>query len=286
VEDPGTNPNLKKGQRVTVLPFNEGCGTCAECKRGMINLCKDSNFGGQGQSLGLAYPGAFSEYVWVNGNYVYPLADQVSFEEGALIEPLAVGLRAVKQAGVYAGARVLITGAGFIAVASAIMARLQGAAKIAVVVRNPARAQFMLDKGVVDAIFSTGDEDHQAQMRAFSGGSGFDCAIECTGAGAMITTCSFATKPSGIISLPGVGGYAEPINVAVLCLNEQALIGSIEYTEDEFADTVEMVNSGRLGVNVLDFVTRHATLDELEGLFKAKANGDLDEVKILVDPWA
>lgn len=283
VEDPGQNPHLKKGQRVTVMPFPEPCGECEECRHAMYNLCKEANIGKKGQSLGMDYPGALSEYVWAIGRFVFPIADNVSFEEGAMIEPLAVGLRAVKQAQVYAGARVLVTGAGFIAVASALLARMQGAAKVAAVVRNPARAQFMLDQGVVDAVFSTGDEDHQAQMRAFAGGSGFDCALECTGAGAMVNTCAFATKPAGRISLPGVGGHAEPVNLALLAVKEQVLVGSMEYTQDEFADTVAMVNSGRF--NLMGFITRRATLDELGDIFKAKKNGQLDEVKIMVDPW-
>ncbi len=94
------------GDRVTLEP-GVPCGRCRECRAGRYNLCPDVVF--------FATPpidGAFAEFVAIHEDFAFALPDSLSDEEGALMEPLSVGVWACQKAGVSAGDRVLVTGAG------------------------------------------------------------------------------------------------------------------------------------------------------------------------------
>src|SRR5438094_66301 len=94
------------GERVAMEP-GIPCGVCRECRTGHYNLCSDVRFFGTPP-----IDGAFTNYVILPESFAYKLPDQVSYEEGALIEPLSVGLWACRKAQLQGGDRVLITGAG------------------------------------------------------------------------------------------------------------------------------------------------------------------------------
>ena len=96
----------KVGDRVTAEP-QYGCGVCSQCRNGRPNLCK------QKKILGATYwSGSFGEYVVVPQETVIRLSDQVSYEEGALMEPVAVGLHAVRHNGVGENTKIVIIAAG------------------------------------------------------------------------------------------------------------------------------------------------------------------------------
>jgi (R,R)-butanediol dehydrogenase/meso-butanediol dehydrogenase/diacetyl reductase len=111
----------KTGERVCAFPAI-GCGKCGPCLAGDIILCSSLRGTGLGQ-----IPGAYSEYVLVGGAESLRLPGGVSFHEGALVEPLAVGLHAVNQARLQPGERVMVIGAGPIGLAVTAWARFFGA---------------------------------------------------------------------------------------------------------------------------------------------------------------
>lgn len=275
IEDPGDS-KWKKGQRVTYFPQNP-CGECPSCKKGLINLCTNnqvSNFG-----LTKDYPGALAEYVLCRDDLVLPIPDSMSFQEAALCEPIAVSFHAVRRAGVEPGDKVLITGGGPIGLMAAAVAKFNGATDIAVVETNEKRLNKAREL-MGDCVFDGKDEKLIEKLMIFSQG-GFDCAVECAGPGAAIDTCIFTVKPRGTIALTGVSIKPETTFLVYALIRELSLVGSMCYI-DEFERTIDIVGRGLLG-DVMRFVTRVITLEEVEGAMQALEALSTDDIKILVD---
>ena len=155
------------GDRVTLEP-GVPCGRCRECRAGRYNLCRDVRF--------FATPpidGAFANFVAIHEDFAFALPDSVSDEEGALMEPLSVGVWACQKAGVSAGDRVLVTGAGPIGLLAAQTARAFGATEITVTDVNPHRLELAGRTG--------GDADARRLARSRWTDVEVDALIECSG---------------------------------------------------------------------------------------------------------
>src|SRR4051795_1484705 len=146
------------GDRVTLEP-GVPCGRCRECRAGRYNLCADVVF--------FATPpvdGAFAEYVAIHEDFAFTLPDALSDEEGALMEPLSVGVWACRKAGVSAGDKVLVTGAGPIGQLAMQCALAFGATDVTVSDLNPYRLELARRTGATRTV-KPGDEleaDHDA----------------------------------------------------------------------------------------------------------------------------
>jgi L-iditol 2-dehydrogenase len=118
--------NVKPGDRVAIEP-GVPCRVCRHCRSGNYNLCPDVQF--------LAtppYDGSLAQYFEHAADFCYVMPDHMTFEEGALLEPLSVAVHACRRAGVQAGSHVLITGAGPIGLVVLLVAKASGATKIIV----------------------------------------------------------------------------------------------------------------------------------------------------------
>src|SRR5690606_17483092 len=109
------------GELVAIEP-QRPCRVCELCKSAQYHLCRDMRFYG-------AWPvdGSFSEYVTIEADFAFPVPEGMTAEEAALVEPVSVALHACRRAGVFPGARVLISGAGPIGILTAQVARSFGA---------------------------------------------------------------------------------------------------------------------------------------------------------------
>jgi L-iditol 2-dehydrogenase len=119
--------NLKIGDRVAMEP-GKTCGECVYCRTGKYNLCPDVIF-----FATPPVPGVFQEYVAHEANLCFKLPDNVSTMEGALVEPLAIGVYAAKTAEAQAGQTVVVFGAGCIGYMTLLALRAVGVRKIVVV---------------------------------------------------------------------------------------------------------------------------------------------------------
>jgi L-iditol 2-dehydrogenase len=117
-----STPGVKTGQRVAVLPIIP-CGQCAGCQVGPFH-CTHYDF------IGSRRDGGFAEYVAVPPQNLFHLPDDLSYEDGAFIEPVAVTLHVMRRAGLTPGARVLVFGGGAIGILTAQWASILGAAQV------------------------------------------------------------------------------------------------------------------------------------------------------------
>ena len=150
VVNPGSRQDLKIGDRVTALPISP-CGHCEACETGNPQYCKETWTHAIG--LSLDNPGGLTRQIAVRPDMVIKLPDNVSDEEGAMVEPTAVGLHAIHLADIKVGDKVLVVGGGIIGLVSAMFAKLEGAEYVAVSETNPARGQKSVKLGVADEWF-------------------------------------------------------------------------------------------------------------------------------------
>jgi len=178
VADPGAT-GLKVGDKV-ISHSLDPCRVCPACLRGFGHACPNTF----PNLMGLNSPGCYAEYIAVRPDMALPMPD-LTFEEGAAIEPAAVGLHAIRRARVTAGDRVLVCGAGPIGLQAAMWARLAGAAYVALTSTNAYRAEKAREYGDATEVFDPNAPGAAETLIERSQG-GFDVAIDCVGSTASL----------------------------------------------------------------------------------------------------
>ncbi|MDC7287288.1 NAD(P)-dependent alcohol dehydrogenase [Blautia schinkii] len=189
--------DLKVGDRVALEP-GIPCGKCECCKEGKYNLCPDVVF--------FATPpvqGALQNYVVHPADMCFKLPDHVGMEEGALVEPLCVGLHACRQGDVKLGDNVVILGAGCIGLATLLSAKAMGASNVVVVDLFEKRLEFAKEMGA-NYVINAGREDVFDECRKIFGGRGADIVIETAGSPKTIYQTPMLAKQGGTVVLVGI----------------------------------------------------------------------------------
>ncbi|KAL3866498.1 hypothetical protein ACJMK2_043792 [Sinanodonta woodiana] len=217
--------NLKVGDRVAIEP-GVPCNTCQQCKKGRYNLCPDMKF-----CATPPYHGNLARYYVHAADFCFKLPDHVSTEEGALLEPLSVGVHACNRAGVTLGSRVLICGAGPIGLVNLLTARACGAAEVAITDLDQSRLDMAKKMGANHCIkVTTKDPREMAQKieEAF-GGEQPEITIECSGATSSVQTAIYATKSGGCVVLVGLGLAEIPLPIVNAAVREVDIRGIFRY---------------------------------------------------------
>jgi len=251
------------------------CGTCEYCKEGDYHLCESLGFNG------LAADGGFAEYVNVPTYQLYRLADNMSFQEGALIEPLAVGIHAVKKSRLGLGDTVVVIGAGTIGLAALEAAKAAGASKVFVVEVAEARKLFAEKLGA-DLVIDPTKTDLLETIRSHNHGRLADVAIECVGLDITLKESIDAIKKGGKVAVAGIfSAPLKSINMNDIVIPEKELIGVIAYRND-FQTAIDLVSKGI--INAKAFITKEVPLKDIvkEGFETLVAQKDR-HIKILAN---
>lgn len=171
------------GKRVGVFPLIP-CKQCDSCKEGRYETCEHYDY------IGSRRDGGFAEYVAVPVWNLIELPDAVSDVQGALLEPAAVALHAVKRAEIFPGAEVCVVGTGAIGLLAGQWAKLRGADRVAVKGRSAAKGQIVQSCGL----------EYLQDARP---GEEFDCVIEAVGSEKALEESLLLTKPGGRLVLMG-----------------------------------------------------------------------------------
>ncbi len=172
------------GKRVAVFPLIP-CKKCEQCKNKHYEMCSDYNY------LGSRCDGGFSEYVAVPVWNLIELGDSISYEEGALFEPLAVALHCVNQAQLRGGETVAVIGSGAIAFAVGQWAKIKGAAQVGIVARSKSK-EFIAERTGLD--FVTGENIE---------GRFYDVVVEAVGTQESLISAIKHTRAGGKIVAMG-----------------------------------------------------------------------------------
>ena len=269
---------LRVGDRVTASPLVP-CGECARCAEGRYNLCAAA------WTQGLAYgrPGAFAERLMIPnpvvGENVFPLGDEISDEAGALVEPLAVGVHAVKLAGRVQGATALVLGLGTIGLQVIQALRAAGVGRVLGIDLSSLRLEAARTLGAEAVDGSQGVPE--ALDATLSGSDEIDVVFECSGVPALANAALDRVRGGGTIVVLAL--YDDPVtfNPTVLVQKEIRLQGSIAYTGEDFADAVALLASGQAVSEPL--ITQRESLENVAGAFEVQLQKDRS-IKVLVSP--
>jgi L-iditol 2-dehydrogenase len=246
---------LAAGDRVTLEP-GVPCDTCEHCRAGEYNLCPDVRF--------MATPpvdGAFTEYLAWPAGFAYRLPGAVSTAEGALCEPLSVGIHAVRRGGVTSGDTVLITGCGPIGFTVMEAARAAGATRILVSDVVERKRSVARERGA-DAAFDPASVDLADAVEAHTGGRGADVVIEASGARPAIEATTAVARRGGTVVLVGLAEDGEvSIDTHDVVDNELDVHGSFRF-RNAYPTAVELLADGAVDLEgIIDFESPLADLD-------------------------
>jgi L-idonate 5-dehydrogenase len=238
---------VKPGQRVALNPARS-CGLCSYCKAGRINLCRSTVMLGSASTTPPTN-GGLAGLVSVRADQCHLLPDGIDDALGAMIEPLAVALHAVKRAAPVDGKRVLITGAGTIGLLAGLSARAFGALPVTVSDLVSERRAKALELGL-DAALDPAAPNF-ATAAAELAPDGFDIVFEASGAPPALRSTFDLVRPGGTIVQIGTLGTADiPLPANLVMNREINFIGSLRYG-DVFDEAIRLVAAERIPLRPL-----------------------------------
>jgi len=261
------------GDRVCAQPFI-GCGTCAACRAGRGYRCAQV-----ANRASLALPGAYAEYTRAGAAFSLRLPESVSFEQGALVEPLAVGLNAVNKARLEAGDTALIVGAGPVGLSVALWCRFFGARHVVVSDLVARRAEAAHAFGASAAIDAS-REDVPSRFEALTGGLP-QVVFDCVGVpGSLQLAIDYAPVDARVVVV-GLCMAEDRIFPAKAITKELDLAFAFVYRRRDFDIVLDLLGRGRIDASAL--VTDHVGIDAFPAAFEALKTPS-DQIKVMLAP--
>ena len=262
--------NVKPGDQVAV----EGCypcRSCSRCKEGLYNLCPSLKF--------VAAPpdtnGCLTKFFKISADFCYKLPEQISLQEGALVEPLAVGAHAVRMTSIKPGQSVVVFGSGTIGLVSGAVARFFGAKKIIMVDIADSKLDFakkFMDCSTYKPDVNKSHAENAAQIIAENGlGLGADAVIEASGAEASVNTAVYVLRKGGQYVQTGLG--KPTINFPIVTMSEKELHmhGALRYGTGDFETAMTVLENGLLDFKSL--ITQTFDFEETTDAWEATKAG-------------
>ena len=264
----------RTGDRVVVQPLIT-CGQCANCRAGLPNICLNR------KGLGMmSTNGAMAEAVRVPQQLLYPMPEGMAWEQAALVEPLAVALRAVNLTPLTLMGTVAVIGAGTIGLLVVLAARLRGAGTILVTDLSLHRLELARQLGA-DRVVNVTDEDPVDVVKALTDGQGTQAVIEAVGIEASVKQSLALVRTGGHITWIGNSQPEVAVNMQQVVTRELTIRGTYGFAE-EFGRAIQAIHSGR--VDVTPLIERVAPLEDGPQLMHDLAKGTLDAAKVVLKP--
>ncbi|MEM4311714.1 MAG: alcohol dehydrogenase catalytic domain-containing protein [Nitrososphaerales archaeon] len=272
------NVNLKIGDRVSVYPII-ACGNCYFCIIGKRNRCLER------KTLGIDVNGGFAQYTLipkevVSLGHILKLPNKVSYEEGALLEPLATVVNSMDALNLSHGESILIVGAGPMGLMHLILAKVRGASKIVVSDLLEDRLKLAKELGA-DFVINPREKDLVKEIKDLTG-IGIDKAVVTVGSAEAVEQAINCVRSQGILNLFAGGGKEYTLNLDLnkIHYKEITLTGTQNATFDQYKRSLELVSSGRIKLKSL--ITHEFPLEEYYKAFDLKS--ELKALKVILKP--
>ncbi len=251
---------LQLGDRVAIEP-GITCGTCEFCRSGRYNLCPDVVF--------LATPpvqGCNQEYLVFPEHLCFKLPENVGTMEGALVEPLSVGVHAVNQGEVTEQDEVLILGTGCIGLCTLLACKGKHVKSITVVDVVESRLQKAMELGATRTI-NASEKDAVEEVKRLTNGMGIDKVFETAGSPFTISQTAHLVKRGGVIVLVGIAATEEiSFNFAQI-MDKEATIKSVFRYRDTYPQAIQAISKGEIDVKKI--VSHEFSFDQIQKAYES-----------------
>ena len=265
--------DLAEGQKVTIEP-QVFCGRCYPCLHGKYNLCEKLKV------MGFQTTGTASEFFAVDASKVTPLPDELTYSEGAMIEPLAVAVHAAKRFPDVKGCSAVVLGCGPIGILVIQSLKALGAKKIMATDISDSRLSLAKSLGA-DVVVNTMKEDYEKNLLECFGPDKADVAYECAGSDiTMNQAIQYARKGSTII-LVAVFGKMANVDLAKLNDSELDLNTSMMYRHEDYVDAIRFVKEGKIQLKPL--MSAHFAFDDYQRAYEYIDANRESTMKVLID---
>lgn len=262
----------KRGDRVVInpLPF---CGQCFQCRSGATNLCAEGLTG-----IGLEMPGAFAQYCTVPSGMLCSLPPQMDFASGALVEPAAVILHAIRRSKISIGDSAVILGAGPLGLFTVKFLKNMGIIPVVVIEPDRPRARLATDFGA-DHVF-TKEIDRPFLQNLWGIKGGCDVVFECSGTAPAVNLALELVHPAGTVVLVGVSKAPLEVYLRSVVTKEINILGTLGSTT-EFQQAIQFLERGVISPKEL--LTEIVPLKDIDLVFR-RCLGQEKPLKVLIDP--
>jgi threonine dehydrogenase-like Zn-dependent dehydrogenase len=250
-----------QGKRVAINPI-VGCGSCKYCIRGDRNLCPDRYL------IGVAVPGGFATDVVVPERCLFAMPEGMDIRLGALAEPLANGVHAIRQGAPDGATRAVVIGAGTIGLGCMQAAKLHGIDEVTVIERHPTRRSQAMRLGA-DAAHASADDTKP----------GIDLVVDAVGTEATRSLAIELLSPAGTAVFIGMHSDETSIPWRRVIRGNHTIRGVFAYSDDDFTQALDWLAQGRAGIGDLKAVL---SLDEGPEAFATLAKGPTDDIKVFL----
>lgn len=258
------------GDRITVRPLDP-CNACPACRNGHSHICQKLKF------IGIDSPGAMQGVWTVPAHTLHRLPDNLSLEQGALIEPLAVACHDVRLGEVKAGEFAVVLGGGPIGALVACVAKNEGA-RVVVSEVNPFRIKLATELGL--EVVNPREIDLVKFVNAETRGAGADVVFEVTSSAAGAEMMTKLPRVRGRVVVVAVFSDPPKVDLFSFFWRELKLCGVRVYEPQDFERAIEIAASGRLPIDRL--ITNVVPLEGLEPAFRELESGG-QVMKILIN---
>ena len=264
---------LKLGDRVTIQP-QVVCGKCYSCLHGKYHICDELKV------MGFQTTGMASEFFVTDANRILNLPDDMSYEQGAMIEPLAVACGVFTKTNDMSGLNVIVLGAGPIGNLTAQTAKALGAKSVLITDVSDFRLEIAKKVGIDYTINPLKQDLSEEIVRAF-GPDRADLIIECVGINQTIDDAITNARKGTDIIIVGVFGDKPVVDLSTVQDRELRLIGMLMYQTKEYLKAIELIHSGRVQLEPL--MTKHFKFEDYDEAYQYIENKKDEAMKIFID---
>lgn len=264
------------GEHVTARP-QYTCGECYHCKSGHENICHNLQVIGCNGKV----PGAAQDYIPMRSHLVFKLPENVDFDKGAMVEPVAVAVAAVRSFTFdVEGKNILVLGGGTIGNLVAQVAKAKGAKGVMITDVCDEKLEIAKKCGI-DFTVNTAKEDLEEKTIEAFGKDGLDGALECVGVEATVNQAIKVCRKRNDIIIVGIFAKDPAIRMIDVQEKEFNIIGTLMYLEEDYHESIRLISENK--INLEPLMTAHFELEEFEQAYQYIGEHRTTAMKVFID---
>lgn len=265
--------SVTPGMKATARP-QLVCGQCGPCKRGQYNACQELKV------QGFQAPGVAQDLFIVPEDRIIILDENMSFEQGAMVEPAAVGAHSTNRASDLSGKNVVVSGAGTIGNLVAQFAMARGAKKVLITDVSDFRLEKARECGITE-VLNVAKEPFEEGVKRIFGAEGFQTGFEAAGVQDSLDVLMANVEKGGEVIILGVYAQNPRINMYFLGEHELNVFGSMMYRHEDYEEASKLISAGSIKIDPL--ISRHFPFMEYNKAYKFIEEAGDKTMKIIID---